>query len=253
MRARAARRDGRDRTSAFTHRGRQRAARSPTRSASTSAASPPTAARAGADAAVKRLADSLAGRPLGRRRRPAGLCQGPAQPHRRRSSICSAAPRASPQASPSCRSPRRSREEVDGYRTCARELDALVGDINGRYSESDWTPIRYVTAAIAAHDAGRLYRPRRLGLVTPLRDGMNLVAKEYVAAQDPDDPGVLILSRFAGAAEQMTRRADRQSVRRRRDRRSHAPRPGHAAGGTPGAPPGAAGAASASHRPGNSA
>jgi trehalose 6-phosphate synthase len=64
-------------------------------------------------------------------------------------------------------------------------------------------PIRYVNQAYARDALAGVYRASRIGLVTPLMDGMNLVAKEYVAAQDPNDPGVLILSRFAGAASQM--------------------------------------------------
>ena len=70
------------------------------------------------------------------------------------------------------------------------------------YGEADWTPIRYVNRAYSHSTLAGLYRAARVGLVTPLRDGMNLVAKEYVASQNPDDPGVLILSRFAGAAHE---------------------------------------------------
>ena len=76
----------------------------------------------------------------------------------------------------------------------------MAGRINGKYGEVSWTPIRYVNRVYSRSALAGLYRTARVGLVTPLRDGMNLVAKEYVAAQDPDDPGVLILSRFAGAA-----------------------------------------------------
>ena len=67
----------------------------------------------------------------------------------------------------------------------------------------DWQPIRYLNRTFRRDQLAGLYRAAKVGLVTPLRDGMNLVAKEYVAAQNPEDPGVLILSRFAGAAEQM--------------------------------------------------
>ncbi len=98
----------------------------------------------------------------------------------------------------------RSREEQGAYQRLRRELDRIVGDTNGRYSEFDWTPLRYMTRAVKRNTLAGFFRLSRLALVTPLRDGMNLVAKEYVAAQDPDDPGVLILSRFAGAAEEMT-------------------------------------------------
>ena len=76
------------------------------------------------------------------------------------------------------------------------------GRINGAYGEASWTPIRYINKAHSRTALAGLYRAARAGLVTPLRDGMNLVAKEYVAAQNPDDPGVLILSRFAGAARE---------------------------------------------------
>lgn len=97
-----------------------------------------------------------------------------------------------------------SREELADYRSLRRELDRAVGDINGRYSEADWTPIRYITRSVRRTTLAAFYRLARLGVVTPLRDGMNLVAKEFIAAQDGADPGVLILSRFAGAAEQLT-------------------------------------------------
>lgn len=83
------------------------------------------------------------------------------------------------------------------------ELDGLAGHINGAYGEFDWMPIRYLNRPMARRALAGLYRVSKIGLVTPLRDGMNLVAKEYVAAQDPEDPGVLILSRFAGASYQM--------------------------------------------------
>lgn len=97
----------------------------------------------------------------------------------------------------------RSRNEVATYRNLRRELDTLAGRINGDYAEFDWTPVRYVARAVARETLAGFYRATRVGLVTPLRDGMNLVAKEYVAAQDPEDPGVLVLSSFAGAAETM--------------------------------------------------
>jgi trehalose 6-phosphate synthase len=79
-------------------------------------------------------------------------------------------------------------------------LGSAAGRINGKYGEVSWTPIRYVNRVYSRSVLVGLYRTARVGLVTPLRDGMNLVAKEYVAAQNPDDPGILILSRFAGAA-----------------------------------------------------
>ena len=97
----------------------------------------------------------------------------------------------------------RSREEVDEYRKLRAELDQLTGRINGRHSEFDWTPLRYSTRAAPRGTLAGIYRIARLGVVTPLRDGMNLVAKEFVAAQPDDDPGVLILSQFAGAAHEL--------------------------------------------------
>jgi trehalose 6-phosphate synthase len=97
-----------------------------------------------------------------------------------------------------------SREKVDTYQAIRAELDALSGRINGEYADIDWVPIRYVNKGYSRARLAGVFRAARIGLVTPLRDGMNLVAKEYVAAQDPSDPGVLILSRFAGAAAQMT-------------------------------------------------
>jgi trehalose 6-phosphate synthase len=97
-----------------------------------------------------------------------------------------------------------SRQEVRAYADIHQRLDALSGRINGRFATVDWTPIRYLNHSYNRDHIAGLYRAARIGLVTPLRDGMNLVAKEFVAAQDPDDPGVLILSRFAGAASQMS-------------------------------------------------
>src|SRR3546814_866884 len=79
----------------------------------------------------------------------------------------------------------------------------MAGHINGRFAQLDWTPLRYINRAITRRQLSGLYRMSRIGFVTPLRDGMNLVAKEYVAAQDPNDPGVLVLSRFAGSGKQM--------------------------------------------------
>jgi trehalose 6-phosphate synthase len=96
-----------------------------------------------------------------------------------------------------------SRETVGAYREIRARLDALSGRINGEFSDVDWNPFRYVNRNYRRDELGGIYGAARVGLVTPLRDGMNLVAKEFVAAQNPDDPGVLILSRFAGAARQM--------------------------------------------------
>ncbi len=96
-----------------------------------------------------------------------------------------------------------SRDEVNAYQDLRARLDAVSGQINGRYATVDWVPLRYVNRPYRRDELAGIYRAAHIGLVTPLRDGMNLVAKEYVAAQDPADPGVLVLSQFAGAAEQM--------------------------------------------------
>ena len=96
-----------------------------------------------------------------------------------------------------------SRESVEAYQEIRGRLDALSGRINGEFADVDWNPFRYVNKNYRRDELAGIYGAARVGLVTPLRDGMNLVAKEFVAAQNPDDPGVLILSRFAGAARQM--------------------------------------------------
>ncbi|HYE41614.1 MAG TPA: alpha,alpha-trehalose-phosphate synthase (UDP-forming) [Ramlibacter sp.] len=96
-----------------------------------------------------------------------------------------------------------SRENVSAYTDILRELESLCGSINGDFGELDWMPVRYIHRTVPRAQLPGLYRASRVALVTPLRDGMNLVAKEFVAAQDELDPGVLVLSRFAGAAEQM--------------------------------------------------
>ncbi len=97
-----------------------------------------------------------------------------------------------------------SRGTLDAYARIREELEQISGHVNGRFGDIDWVPIRFTTRGQPRSALAGLYRASRVGLVTPLRDGMNLVAKEYVAAQEPDDPGVLVLSQFAGAAEQMT-------------------------------------------------
>lgn len=94
----------------------------------------------------------------------------------------------------------KSRSEIPEYANMERHIDETAGRVNGTYGEASWTPIRYVKSAHSRSALVGLYRSADVALVTPLRDGMNLVAKEYVAAQDSEDPGVLILSRFAGAA-----------------------------------------------------
>ena len=96
-----------------------------------------------------------------------------------------------------------SRGEVAEYRALKARLDGIAGEINGRHADADWVPLRYVVRSHPHATVSAYLREARVGLVTPLRDGMNLVAKEYVAAQRPEDPGVLVLSEFAGAAEEM--------------------------------------------------
>ncbi len=95
------------------------------------------------------------------------------------------------------------REDVEAYQTIRDELEGLSGSINGAYGDVDWVPILYIHRNIPRAKLAGLFRQSRVCLVTPLLDGMNLVAKEFIAAQDREDPGVLILSQFAGAAEEM--------------------------------------------------
>ena len=95
------------------------------------------------------------------------------------------------------------RSEVPEYREIRRNLETEAGHINGRFADFDWTPIHYLNKSFKRHNLAGFFRVSRIGLVTPLRDGMNFVAKEYVAAQDARDPGVLVLSRFAGAAREL--------------------------------------------------
>jgi trehalose 6-phosphate synthase len=97
-----------------------------------------------------------------------------------------------------------SRSEVPEYQALRRKLEALSGHINGRHAVPDWTPVRYVNRNFSHDVLTGFYRLADLALVTPMRDGMNLVAKEYVASQDPENPGVLLLSRFAGASYELT-------------------------------------------------
>jgi trehalose 6-phosphate synthase len=96
-----------------------------------------------------------------------------------------------------------SREDVESYQQIRNTLEQKCGQINGARSDVDIVPIRYVNRGYSHAELFGFFRASKIGLVTPLRDGMNLVAKEYVAAQDPEDPGVLILSEFAGAARQL--------------------------------------------------
>jgi len=96
-----------------------------------------------------------------------------------------------------------SRERVPSYQRLKCEIEEIVGRINGEHGTVDWTPIRYVHQSISQNQLVALYRAADVMLVTPLRDGMNLVAKEFVASRIDDD-GVLVLSEFAGAADQLT-------------------------------------------------
>jgi trehalose 6-phosphate synthase len=95
------------------------------------------------------------------------------------------------------------RGQIEAYRQLKTELATLVGEINGRHADVDWMPVRYLNKGFAQSTLAGFYRTAQVGLVTPLQDGMNLVAKEYVAAQNPSDPGVLVLSEFAGAAREL--------------------------------------------------
>ncbi|HET6609911.1 MAG TPA: alpha,alpha-trehalose-phosphate synthase (UDP-forming) [Rhodopila sp.] len=97
-----------------------------------------------------------------------------------------------------------SRSDIETYQRIRRELEGEAGRVNGRFAEVDWVPLRYLNRGFPRNVLMPLYAEAQACLVTPLRDGMNLVAKEYVAAQDPEDPGVLILSQFAGAARELT-------------------------------------------------
>ena len=94
-----------------------------------------------------------------------------------------------------------SRDSIKEYQETSDALDAICGRVMGRFAEPDWSPLTYVKRAYGQPSLAGLYRLARVGLVTPLRDGMNLVAHEFVGSQNPRDPGVLVLSRFAGAAE----------------------------------------------------
>jgi trehalose 6-phosphate synthase len=97
-----------------------------------------------------------------------------------------------------------SRSDVPEYQDQRHRIESAVGRINGEFGEADWTPVRYLYRSYGRRELTRLYRQADVCLVTPLRDGMNLVAKEYVAAQEPERPGVLVLSQFAGASAELT-------------------------------------------------
>ena len=96
-----------------------------------------------------------------------------------------------------------SRADVRAYGEIRRSLEQTAGRINGRFAETDWTPIRYLNRNFSHEALMGFLRIAKVGVVTPMRDGMNLVAKEFVAAQDPADPGILVLSTLAGAAEEL--------------------------------------------------
>jgi hypothetical protein len=96
-----------------------------------------------------------------------------------------------------------SRGAIEAYGNLQSDVAKLVSDVNGLHGEVDWTPIRYLNKGYSQAVLAGLYRTAQVGVVTPLQDGMNLVAKEYVAAQNPVDPGVLVLSKFAGAANEL--------------------------------------------------
>ena len=99
----------------------------------------------------------------------------------------------------------KSRSDIEEYAEIESEVTELIGKVNGRFGDAAWTPIRYVNRSYSRTVLAGMYRAADVAMVTPLRDGMNLVAKEYLAAQDPDDPGVLVLSEFAGAARELDR------------------------------------------------
>ncbi|HEY6036181.1 MAG TPA: trehalose-6-phosphate synthase, partial [Kofleriaceae bacterium] len=97
-----------------------------------------------------------------------------------------------------------SRADVPEYAELKHRVETLVGRVNGRFGEADWVPVRYLYRSYDHAVLAQLYRSADVALVTPLRDGLNLVAKEFIVAQDPDHPGVLVLSQFAGAAAELT-------------------------------------------------
>ncbi|MDP6715145.1 MAG: trehalose-6-phosphate synthase [SAR202 cluster bacterium] len=96
-----------------------------------------------------------------------------------------------------------SRSRVREYREERETVERLVGQINGRFSDAGWVPVRYLYRFFSQTQLARFYHDSHVGMVTPLRDGMNLIAKEYIAAQG-DDPGALVLSKFSGAAVELT-------------------------------------------------
>ena len=127
----------------------------------------------------------------------------------------------------------KSRSDIKQYGDIEAEVTGLIGKVNGQFGDAAWTPIRYVNRSYSRTVLAGLYRSAHVAMVTPLRDGMNLVAKEYLAAQDPDDPGVLVLSQFAGAAKELDAGAHRQPPRDRCGRGGAETRIGDAVRGTP--------------------
>jgi len=97
-----------------------------------------------------------------------------------------------------------SRMNVDSYQELKQEIEGLVGEINGQYTDGGWTPVHYMFRSVSRTELLAYYRACEIALVTPLKDGMNLVAKEYCAC-NIDGNGVLILSEFAGAAAELQR------------------------------------------------
>ncbi|HQG32017.1 MAG TPA: trehalose-6-phosphate synthase [Deltaproteobacteria bacterium] len=95
-----------------------------------------------------------------------------------------------------------SRRNVEEYEKLKQEVERLVGEINGKYTEVGWTPVHYIFRSIDRQELAAYYRTCEIALITPLKDGMNLVAKEYCAS-NIEENGVLILSEFAGAAAQL--------------------------------------------------
>jgi trehalose 6-phosphate synthase/phosphatase len=97
-----------------------------------------------------------------------------------------------------------SRSNVDTYSELKNEIDTLVGAINSKYSTFNWAPINYMYRSLSWEELSTLYQVADIAMITPLRDGMNLVAKEFIAAKEESKKGVLILSEMAGAANELT-------------------------------------------------
>jgi trehalose 6-phosphate synthase len=97
-----------------------------------------------------------------------------------------------------------SRINVAAYAEIRDALERAAGHTNGQFSDTDWTPVRYLNKDFSHKTLSGFLRVANVGVVTPVRDGMNLVAKEFVAAQDPEDPGALVLSSLAGAAQELS-------------------------------------------------